>query len=454
MTKPICFMVMPFGVKPVVPAVNGAPDKINFDALWTKALCPVIQELGYEPVRADQDTSAGIILEMLERLFFSDLVVADMTIPNGNVYYEIGIRHACRQKGCVLTSAEWAIPLFDLNQMRRLTYPLTSEAVSDSEAAAVREALMRGAGALAEGDSPMYQSIPGFPDADQIDPGRVTAIREQLVKLSAFQARVQAARASLGLEQRRELAQAIAAQHPPEVPVSSAVALEILTMLRDCVDWHAMLSYAEAMPDSFRSLDFVREQLSLARSKSGNHLEAIGALEELARQSGDTSERRGLIGGRYKKLADIALGNDDRLGYQGYLDRSIEAYEAGMRLDLNDFYPSSNLPFLYRQRGEDGDEAAALMVAQLAKLACERDMNNAWARPTLLTLAFFDEDVECAASYATAVRREGPSLWQLESTLDTLARSVKCARDEGKGAALNRVLIELRSLLPEKSGTG
>ena len=161
----------------MVPAVNGAPDKINFDVLWTKALCPVIQELGYEPVRADQDTSAGIILEMLERLFFSDLVVADMTLPNGNVYYEIGIRHACRQKGCVLTSAEWAIPLFDLNQMRRLTYPLTSEAVSDSEAAVIREALMRGASALAEGDSPMYQSIPGFPHADQIVAVRASAIR-------------------------------------------------------------------------------------------------------------------------------------------------------------------------------------------------------------------------------------------------------------------------------------
>jgi hypothetical protein len=36
---------------------------------------------------------------MLERLYFSDLVVADVTIPNGNVYHEIGIRHASRPRG-------------------------------------------------------------------------------------------------------------------------------------------------------------------------------------------------------------------------------------------------------------------------------------------------------------------------------------------------------------------
>ena len=100
--RPVCFMVMPFGTKPVEPRPDSAPDKIDFDALWNKALAPVIEELGYQPVRADQETGASIILEMLERLFFSDLVVADMTLPNGNVYYEVGIRHACKRTGCVL----------------------------------------------------------------------------------------------------------------------------------------------------------------------------------------------------------------------------------------------------------------------------------------------------------------------------------------------------------------
>jgi hypothetical protein len=58
-------------------------------------------------VRADQDTGALIITQMIERLYFADLVLADMTIPNGNVYYEVGVRHAAKEIGCVLLAADW-----------------------------------------------------------------------------------------------------------------------------------------------------------------------------------------------------------------------------------------------------------------------------------------------------------------------------------------------------------
>jgi hypothetical protein len=37
-------------------------------------------------VRADQDTGALIITQMLERLYFAHLVPTHITNPNGNVY--------------------------------------------------------------------------------------------------------------------------------------------------------------------------------------------------------------------------------------------------------------------------------------------------------------------------------------------------------------------------------
>ena len=89
--KPICFMIMPFGTKPTYVSEGGGPNKVDFDALWHKALEPAIEQLGYMPVRADFDVSAMIITEMLERLALADLVIADVTIPNGNVYYEVGV---------------------------------------------------------------------------------------------------------------------------------------------------------------------------------------------------------------------------------------------------------------------------------------------------------------------------------------------------------------------------
>jgi tetratricopeptide (TPR) repeat protein len=448
--RPVCFMVMPFGTKPVEPRPDGAPDKIDFDVLWNKALAPVIEELGHEPVRADQETGASIILEMLERLFFSDLVVADMTIPNGNVYYEVGIRHAAKRTGCVLVSADWARPLFDVNQMRRVVYPLPEGAITDDTADAVRAALRSGVKALADGASPMFQQIPGFPDPDKIDPNRASSIRRQLDALSAFQARVREARLAREPEQRRELALALRDAYPAASAISQAVALEVAALLRDCVGWAESIEYIDALPGSIRELDLLQEQRSLAQSKAGDHLAAIAALEELIRRRGDSSERQGLIGGRYKKLANEGKAKGDEAAYRDDLDRAIEHYERGMRLDLNDYYPASNLPRLYKERGDEGDAERAAVAAQIALLACERakarNVQDEWINPTLLGLAFDAADVPAGKRYVKEVRRDGSAAWKLETTIADLERSVQQVSDPAQRQALAELLRELRAL--------
>ena len=78
MPKPLCFMIMPYGRKPTQTEVGRGSAEIDFNALWDRGYVPVTKELGYEPVRADQDTGALIISQMLERLYFADLVLADI----------------------------------------------------------------------------------------------------------------------------------------------------------------------------------------------------------------------------------------------------------------------------------------------------------------------------------------------------------------------------------------
>ena len=80
-------MIMPYSTKATGAATgSAAPDKVDFDRLWESALRPAIAQAGYEPVRANEDVGALIITEMIERLAISDLVLADVSIPNGNVY--------------------------------------------------------------------------------------------------------------------------------------------------------------------------------------------------------------------------------------------------------------------------------------------------------------------------------------------------------------------------------
>ncbi len=447
--RPVCFMVMPFGTKTVDPPPDSGPAKIDFDALWNKALAPVIDELGYDPVRADQDTGASIILEMLERLYFSDLVVADMTIPNGNVYYEIGVRHACRQTGCVLVSADWTKPLFDVNQMRRIVYPLPEGTVTDATADAIRSALRAAVRALAQGDSPMYQQIPGFPDPARIDPKRASAIRRQLDALSAFQVRVREARLA-PKDQRLGFALALRDAYPATGTIPQSVALEVAALLRDSGGWQQSIDYIDALPEPMRRLDLLQEQRGLAQSKTGDHRLAIAALEELVERSGDSSERQGLIGGRHKRLAGAAKAAGDLGTYRDELDRAIEHYEAGMRLDLNDYFPSCNLPGLYKERDDEGDDERAVLTAHVAMLACERAIarktQDEWTKQTLLTLAFDAGDVASAKRLTKEVRREGGAGWKLESTVESLARSVGQVRDAATRDTLAALLAELQSV--------
>jgi len=447
--RPVCFMVMPFGTKAVEPPPDNGPSKIDFDALWNKALAPVIDELGYEAVRADQDSGASIILEMLERLYFSDLVVADMTIPNGNVYYEIGVRHACKRTGCVLVSADWTKPLFDVNQMRRILYPLPEGTITDATAEGIRAALRTGVRGLAQGDSPMYQQIPGFPDPARIDPRRASAIRQQLDALSAFQVRVREARLARK-DERLAMALALRDDYPATGTIPQAVALEVASLLRDSGGWQQSIDYIDALPEPMRSLDLLQEQRCLAQSKTGDHRLAIAALAELVERSGDSSERQGLIGGRHKRLASAAKAAGDLVAYRDELDRAIEHYEAGMRLDLNDYFPSCNLPGLYKERGDEGDAERAAFAAQVAMAACERAIarktQDEWTKQTLLTLAFDAGDVAGAKRLTKDVRREGGAGWKLDATVESLARSVGQTRDAATRVALAALLDELHSI--------
>ena len=160
----VCFMIMPFGKKATGAETGKAPAEIDFDALWDKALRPMIQdELHYVPIRADQDAGSLIIKAMIERLAISDLVIADLTIPNANVYYEVGVRHAAKKAGCVLIAADWSKPLFDMAQMRRLTYPLKDTSVTDESAGPIRNALKDGIRQVMDHISPVLRRSRDIP---------------------------------------------------------------------------------------------------------------------------------------------------------------------------------------------------------------------------------------------------------------------------------------------------
>ena len=439
----ICFMVMPFGTKPTdAPAGRGVA-KIDFDTLWDKAFRPAIETLGYDPVRADQDVGSLIIHEMLERLYFSDLVLADMTIPNGSVYYEVGVRHACREVGCVLLAADWSKQLFDVAQMRTVRYPLAAMPLDDAAALRIQDVLIAGIQPMLEGLSPVFTALPGFPTA--VDPQRATVMRQQFEALTAFQARVSAVRAAPS-DQR----QALATQLMNECaggPLPPLAAHSLLKLFEHLGAWQQIVDLIPRLPADVAKQASVTELMSLAHSKSGNHLEAIAALQTLIATLGPTSEREGLLGGRYKTLYAQASDADKRR----YLNEAIKHYERGMMLDLNDYYPSSNLPRLYRARGAKGDAEKAIGVAQVVYHAClrarQRNATDEFLLPTLLGSAFDACDVDAARTLFDEIVATDTSKWKLDTTLPDLELSLRYVTGADGQAALRAIADQLKQLI-------
>ena len=430
MPRPVCFMIMPYSTKVTgAPADVAAPDKVDFDRLWSAALRPAIEQAGYEPVRANEDYGALIITEMIQRLAVSDLVLADVSIPNGNVYYEVGIRHAAQRQGCILTAATWSKPLFDVDQMRQIRYPLPDEKISDATAEEIIAILAAAIPTMAPGDSPFYQVFPKFPDYDA---GHMTAFRATLQQLSEFQAEIIAARSASGHECRARALE-LRKRYYSGGPVQRAVALELLFTLRDCTDWQTTAEFINSLPAELRNSPLVREQSALALSKAGDHDTAIGGLRQLIATAGDTSERRGLLGGRYKKKWSAARNPAD-------LDRAIAEYEAGMKLDLNDYYPASNLARLYRTRNRKNDGDKARIAAAVTLTACERarnrNSNDEWLNPTLLGAAFDAGDVDKAGDLADQVGSEGAAAWKLETTLADCRVAAELHAEPNRGELL------------------
>src|SRR3954465_3600289 len=83
----LAFIVRPFGER----------SGIDFDRVEKELIDPVLSDLGIEGRTTLPIARAGNIrTDMFERLLLADLVIADISIHNANVYYELGIRHGLR----------------------------------------------------------------------------------------------------------------------------------------------------------------------------------------------------------------------------------------------------------------------------------------------------------------------------------------------------------------------
>src|SRR5687768_15944874 len=110
------FVVMPFGVKEALPATEGRDGKpgqpalnVDFDEIYDLLIAPALSKVGCIPFRADKEKSAGDIrTDRFFELVTADIIVADISILNPNVFYELGVRHGVAPRGVFIVHGGWS----------------------------------------------------------------------------------------------------------------------------------------------------------------------------------------------------------------------------------------------------------------------------------------------------------------------------------------------------------
>jgi hypothetical protein len=98
--------------------------KKRYDDLIKEALLKADPRL--EITRADDVAIPGTITsDILTRIMHSDVVVADVTYPNPNVFYELGLRHSCRVGTIIIRDKNGPRAPFDIAHLRHLEYENT-----------------------------------------------------------------------------------------------------------------------------------------------------------------------------------------------------------------------------------------------------------------------------------------------------------------------------------------
>lgn len=150
--KKTCFVISPIGEE-------GSETRERSDKVLKHIICGTVEQLGYEVVRADKISEPGIITtQIIEHIIGSELVIADLTDKNPNVFYELALRHAIRKPLVQLIMKGEAIP-FDVAATRIIQFDLhdlDSVASAKDQIASQVKSLESGKG---EVDNPISVSI-------------------------------------------------------------------------------------------------------------------------------------------------------------------------------------------------------------------------------------------------------------------------------------------------------
>ena len=450
-----CYVSMQFGKKT-------SPDGVvlDYDFLYRDIIRPAIEELGFECHRLDDLMTSGSIWHktMFAAIISSDVMIADITSGNANVFYELGIRHALRRGRTILISAGGKqsanisllpVLFYQSDEAGRLTESAANDLRSQLQS------FVRQSQPTTAGDSPIFEF---FPDLEVTLPTELERKpRRRGPRLTKNQREFVQSVLESPAQARGDLERSEAEfRGAPESDPSAF--MDLLKRYRDLSEWDRLVGLAEDAPPEIRQSPEVRNMLVLAlnrRNGPGDQDRAISLMEQQIAETGGDSESFGILGRIYKDRYDQAKERGDADEEKLNLDKAIETYRMGFDKNPRDYYPGINVVNLLLQRGDDAARAELEVFVPRVRTAVqeklEGDRVNFWDLATDLQLAAVTRDWPRAEKRASAMMAQSPAEWMLETTLRDIRAVGQTFDDAADQSRLQSIISILQIPVPTTS---
>ncbi|MEQ1908769.1 MAG: AAA-like domain-containing protein [Vicinamibacterales bacterium] len=422
------FVAMPFGLK----------QGIDFNRIYQELVRPALEEAGFDVFRADEELRSGNIRsDVFQELLLADLVVADLSIDDPNVWYELGVRHSLRSRGVIQIQAGRDHVPFDVYADRTLRYHVKNGLADPAHLEADRRTLTALAADAMNNRhprkvSPVYHLLPNLQEPDWKSL-RVPEATEFWAAQEEWERRIQVAR-RLGRPGDIMVLADEASSRALRAGAYRTAALTLRSLGKNKLALEQCECALELDPSDEQSRSL--KGFLLIRLEKFDQAEAW--LRDLTRDHPQRSENWGLLG-RVRKEAwlrtwrqyrsDSSRAIEEAADERMLLRQAIEAYTTGFERNPSDPYPGINaVTLLYLLRHVTREVGVNTQihliqggVAWAVESQLQKSPDDYWARVTKADLLLLDGTVrEIETSYRDAVSVAQKDWFVLDSSRQQL----------------------------------
>lgn len=447
--KSSCFVDMPFGKK--TDPKSGV--EVDFDQIYNEAIKPAVEAAGIECIRGDKEHTGGIIhTAMFARLLLSEFVIADLTMGNPNVFYELGVRHTARPYSTIPIFATISELPFDVSLVRAIPYDLENGRISKQAKEALINAIQERIERVLKGplskDSPLFQLFDKFPGIEMSH--EVTDVFRDRVEYSEeIKDKLEDARLAGTQEQVRDAIKSIQSELGNLKTLERGILIDLFLSYRDAEAFDDMIALYDEMPSELKDSMITRQQYGFALNRRGDWRKAERVLMKVINDFGESAETYGLLGRIYKDRYKASDDNDT--AKTGYLEKAIAAYTSGFEAEPMDYYPGVNAITLLVLKNDAESREEIKRLLPLVMFAVVRqggaESNDYWTLATLLELAILDEEKDLVNKVLPRLLATDAQGWMFQTTLDNLSLIYKQQTDDDYKAFMQECMKKTSDMI-------